>query len=143
MITNRRKRHCKSARTAAVVVEFAICAPILFLFFFASLEFSRVNMIRQSVENAVYEGARRGIVPGATAANCRTSAQAVLTSISAAGATINVTPTVITKDTPEVTVAVTVPVNGNSWVFPVFFEGRSIASSMTLKRERFETSSVP
>ena len=58
-------------RTAAVVVEFAICAPILFLFFFASLEFSRVNMIRQSVENAVYEGARRGIVPGATAANCR------------------------------------------------------------------------
>ena len=96
----------RTNRTAAVVVEFAICAPILFLFFFASLEFSRVNMIRQSVENAVYEGARRGIVPGATAANCRASAQAVLNSISAGGATINVTPTVITKDTPEVTVAV-------------------------------------
>ena len=120
--------HCRirvADRTAAVVVEFAICAPILFLFFFASLEFSRVNMIRQSVENAVYEGARRGIVPGATAANCRTSAQAVLNSISASGATITVTPTVITKDTPEVTVAVTVPVNNNSWVIPVFFDGRS------------------
>ena len=74
MKTNRSS--LRRTRTAAVVVEFAICAPILFLFFFASLEFSRVNMIRQSVENAVYEGARRGIVPGATAANCRASAQA-------------------------------------------------------------------
>ena len=49
----------------------------------------------------------------------------------------------ITKDTPEVKVAVTVPVNNNSWVIPVFFKGRSISSSMTLQRERFETSSVP
>jgi len=133
----------RRTRTAVVVAEFAICVPILFLFFFASLEFSRVNMIRQSVENAVYEGARRGIVPGATAAHCRTSAQAVLNSISAGGATITVTPTTITKDTPEVTVAVSVPVNNNSWVIPFFFDGRVIASQMTLRRERFETSSVP
>lgn len=139
-ITSTRGRHL---RTAAVVTEFAICAPILFLFFFASLEFSRVNMIRQSVENAVYEGARRGIVPGATADNCRDSAQTVLNSISASGSTITVTPSVITKDTPKVTVAVTVPVANNSWVIPVFFAGKSIASSMTLERERFETSSVP
>jgi len=130
-------------RTAAVVVEFAICAPLLFLFFFASLEFSRVNMIRQSVENAVYEGARRGIVPGATAANCRASAQAVLNVISVGGSTITVTPAAITKNTPEVTVAVTVPINNNSWVAPFFFRDRVISSSMTLKRERFETSSVP
>ncbi|MEX2092873.1 MAG: TadE/TadG family type IV pilus assembly protein, partial [Pirellulales bacterium] len=93
MNTNRRitERGRRQTRSAAVVVEFAICAPILFLFFFASLEFSRVNMIRQSVENAVYEGARRGIVPGATADNCRASAQAVLNSVSTTGATITVT----------------------------------------------------
>jgi Flp pilus assembly protein TadG len=130
-------------RTAAVVAEFAICAPILFMFFFASLEFSRVNMIRQSVENAVYEGARRGIVPGATADDCRASAQVVLSSISTNGATITVTPSAITKDTPEVTVAVSVPVNNNSWVVPFFFRDKVINGSMTLLRERFETSSVP
>jgi Flp pilus assembly protein TadG len=134
---------CCRRHRGAVVTEFAICAPLLFFFFFASLEFSRVNMIRQSVENAVYEGARRGIVPGATAANCRDSAQAVLNSIAASAATIDVAPTVITKDTPEVTVTVSVPVDNNSWVMPLFFEGRNISSSMTLKRERFETSSVP
>ena len=136
-------RRRRRTRAAAVVVEFAICAPILFLFFFASLEFSRVNMIRQSVENAVYEGARRGIVPGATADNCRASALTVLNSISARDAQITVTPSVITKDTPQVTVAVAIPVNNNSWVIPVFFKDKTIASSMTLQRERFETSSVP
>ncbi len=100
-------------------------------------------MIRQSVENAVYEGARRGIVPGATADDCARLAQVVLNSISARDATISVTPSVITKNTPEVTVAVSVPVNNNSWVIPVFFRDKNIASSMTLNRERFETSSVP
>jgi Flp pilus assembly protein TadG len=143
MITTCRNHRRKSTRAAVVVAEFAICAPILFLFFFASLEFSRVNMLRQSAENAVYEGARRGIVPGATATNCRDSAQVVLNSISANGATITVTPSVITKDTPEVTVAVTIPVNSNSWVFPFFFRDKSISSRMTLQRERFETSTVP
>ncbi len=133
----------RRARTAAVVVEFAICAPILFLFFFASLEFSRVNMIRQSVENAAYEGARRGIVPGATAANCSESAQAVLSAISATGATITVTPSVITEDTTEITVSIGVPVNSNSWVIPVFFADKTISGAMTLRRERVETSSVP
>ena len=72
----------RQARCGVVTVEFAICAPILFIIFFASLEFGRVNMIRQSVENAVYEGSRRGIVPGATAADCRTAAQNVLNTVS-------------------------------------------------------------
>jgi Flp pilus assembly protein TadG len=139
----RRKTGVSRTRSGAVVVEFAICAPILFMFFFASPEFSRVNMIRQSIENAVYEGARRGIVPGATADDCRNSAQVVLNSIFARNATISVTPTVITQDTSEVTVAVAVPVNSNSWVTPVFFANKTISGAMTLKRERFGNSSVP
>src|SRR3989304_687459 len=93
-----RKIRGSQSRSGVVVVEFAICAPLLFMFFFASLEFSRVNMIRQSIENAVYEGARRGIVPGATADNCRASALTVLNSISASGATIRGTPAANTQD---------------------------------------------
>ena len=138
-----RQRPRRSTRSGAVVVEFAICVPVLLLVFFASLEFSRVNMIRQTVENAVYEGARRGIVPGATADNCRTTAQTVLNTVSINGAQVDVSPTVITQDTTEVTVSVAVPVNNNSWVTPVFFGDKTITGSMTLRRERFETSSVP
>jgi Flp pilus assembly protein TadG len=103
-----RRRSMRRACWGVVTVEFAICAPILFFFFFAALEFSRVNMIRQSVENAVYEGSRRGIVPGATAADCRAAAQNVLNTVMARNATIDVTPAVIVQDTPEVTVAVAV-----------------------------------
>ena len=137
------RRSLRRARWGVVATEFAICAPILFLIFFAALEFSRVNMIRQSVENAVYEGSRRGIVPGATADDCRTAAQAVLNSIVVSGAQITVVPSVITPDTSEVTVSIVVPINNNSWVAPFFFKNKTLANSMTLRRERFNTNSVP
>ena len=143
MSTHPRKTCWRRAHRGAVVVEFAICAPILFLMFFASLEFGRVNMIRQSIENAVYEGCRRGIVPGATAEDCRNSAQAVLNTIMVNGATITVTPSTITSNTPQVTVAISVPVNSNSWVAPFFFKNKVLSNSMTLTRERFNTSDVP
>lgn len=107
------------------------------------MEFSRANMIRQSIENAVYEGSRRGIVPGATADDCRNAAQIVLNSISVNSAQVTVAPAVITRDTSEVTVAIAVPMNSNSWVAPLFFAGKTISNSMTLRRERFNTSSVP
>ncbi len=130
-------RHGEKPRTGAVVVEFAICAPLLFFIFFASLEFSRVNMIRQSVENAVYEGSRRGIVPGATADDCRASAQWVLDTVFIAGAEIDVSPSVIDDNTDDVTVSVTVPLNSNSWVAPLFFNNKMVNGSITLRRERF------
>jgi Flp pilus assembly protein TadG len=130
-------------RWGAVVVEFAICAPILFMFFFAALEFSRVNMIRQTIENATYEGSRRGIVPGATADDCRNAAQLVLNTVSVNDAQIDVAPTVITSETSEVTVSISVPTNSNSWVAPVFFKDKTLSNSMTMRRERFNTNSVP
>ena len=59
-------------RPGAVLVEMAITSSLAFLFFFAALEFCRVAMIRHTVENALYEGARTGIVPGATTAEVST-----------------------------------------------------------------------
>ena len=141
-IFNRRYRNNRR-RLGAVVVEFAICAPILFMFFFAALEFGRVNMIRQTIENATYEGSRRGIVPGATANDCRNAAQAVLNTVSTNNATVNVSPSVITANTTQVTVSISVPINDNSWVSPFFFKNKTLSNSMTMRRERFGTSSVP
>jgi Flp pilus assembly protein TadG len=143
MNTNKRKSSLRQKRSGAVVTEFALCLPILLLFFFASLEFARVNMIRQSVENAVYEGTRRGIVPGATADNCRDAAQVVLNSIAAVDAVVDVDPSTITDDTEDITVSIDVPINSNSWVAPFFFNGKTVSSSMTLRRERFNNARVP
>lgn len=134
--TTARSPSSASRRRGVTTVEFAICAPVLFLFTFASLEFSRVNSIRQSTENAVYEGCRRGIVPGASAADIRASAQQVLNSVLARDGVITVTPSTITEDTSEVRVDIMVPVNSNSWVIANFFRDREITSSMTMIRER-------
>lgn len=130
------------ARRGATTVEFAICCPILFLFTFAALEFSRVNMIRQTVENAVYEGCRRGIVPGATALDVAEATQGVLNTISTRSAVVTVTPTVITEDTTNVTVAVQVPINANTWVAPLFFANKQVTSNLTMRRERGLNSNV-
>jgi Flp pilus assembly protein TadG len=140
-ITRRYKQ--QTSRRGAVVVEMALCLPLLFFFFLGALEMSRVNMIRQSVENAVYEGSRRGVVPGATANDCRNAARAVLNSISANDADIDVVPATLTDNVPEVTVSVEVPINSNSWVVPFFFRDRFVTSSMTLRKERFANARVP
>jgi Flp pilus assembly protein TadG len=133
----------RTSRDGAVVVEMALCLPLLFFFFLTALEVSRVNMIRQTVENAVYEGSRRGVVPGATADDCRNVAQAVLDAVSTNDADIDVEPAVLNDDVDEVTVSIEVPINSNSWVAPFFFDGRVITSSMTLRKERYGNSRVP
>ena len=124
------------ARGGAVTVEVALTAPILFLFIFAGIEFARVNMISDTCENAAFEGARRGIVPGATSTDCQQEAQAILDIVGIADSTITVTPTTITDETPEVTVDVTIPLNAtNGYVVPKYFVGQSINKSITLSRE--------
>jgi Flp pilus assembly protein TadG len=140
---NRYRKLRRLERRGAVTVEFAFCVPVLLLFFFGSIEFARVNMIRQTIENAVYEGCRRGVVPGATADDCRAAAQSVLNSVAAQGADITVSPAVIDDDSHEVTVSVSVPINSNSWVAPFFFRDTSVSGAMTLRRERYNNQRVP
>jgi Flp pilus assembly protein TadG len=120
-----------------------VCLPLLLLLFFAAFEFCRANMLRQTAENAAYEGARRAIVPGATADDARNFANAMLALLGTNGASVDVEPEVIEDETPEVTVTVTVPLNGNGFVAPLFLQGREIVSTMTLAREQNEQTSVP
>ena len=103
MRTMTRFQHRK--RSGATTVEFAITIPILLLILFTTLEFSRMNVIRQTAVNAAYEGARRGIVPGSTANEVEQIATGVLNTVGVHGSTITVTPTALTPDTTEVTVA--------------------------------------
>jgi Flp pilus assembly protein TadG len=125
-------------RRGALTVEFALTVPILFLVFFGLVEFCRFNMVRHGVDSAVYEGARRGIVPGAQASDVRTATQRILDSVSVVGATIDVQPTVINADTETVTVSITVPFNSNGWVVPKFLSSATLERSCTLSRELAE-----
>ena len=124
-------------RRGAVTVEFALVIPLLISLVFTGIEFARVNMIRNSIENAVYEGARRGVVPGATAAECADVVQEQLDLLGLTGATIQITPDPIQSSTTSVSAGVSVPITvQNGYVTPRFYLGRTLDTEITLKRER-------
>lgn len=122
-------------RCGAVAVEFALVAPILFLFIFGIIEFARLNMLRNSLENAAYEGARRGVIPGATAAEAEAEARRILNAVSVSNAQVGVSPAIIVSTTPEITVTVKVPLNGAAWTFYFSSPSNVMTRSITLKRE--------
>ena len=118
------------------MVEFALVAPPFFMLLVGGIEFSRANVILNTMENAAYAGARRGIVPGATAAECEDAAQTILDIIRTNDASITIQPTVITDETPVVTATVQVPLNmANGWITPQFYLGKSLTASVALARE--------
>ncbi len=129
-------KHGLSARLGAMTVEFALVAPIAFTIVFAGIEFTRANTIRNTAENAAYEGARVGMLPGATAAEAEAAAQDVLDVIGVNGAVITVEPGVIDDNTTQVTVTISVSMNLNGWVTPVFFKDATMVRTATLQRER-------
>lgn len=139
-MTNRARklRACpksKSDRRGATTVELAIVLPVLLMIVFGAIEFSRLNMLKHLASVAAYEGARHGIVPGATAEEVEAKVNAILSAGDVASATITTTPDTITDETMSVRVHVSVPVAGNLWVVPMFASG-SITGHCELSTER-------
>ena len=122
-------------RKGATAVEFALTLPILFLFLFAGYELSRANMIMHTCEAAAYEGARVGIIPGATPAKIQAAADQVLATVGVQNATISTDPTVIESETE--TIAVTVQVNfaDNTALKPLFMGIGTFVRTCTMQRE--------
>lgn len=126
---NRQRPNRTQRRRGAYAVEFAIAAPILFMFVLASLEFGRMHMVRNTLDNAVYEGVRRGLVLNSTTTDVTNTVNGILNS-----ARINSPTTTVTLTNDAVTVTTSVSMNNNSWVPPLFFRNLSITSSLTLNR---------
>ena len=134
-VPRQRLRSLHRPRRGVTVVEFATVAPLAFFFFFVAFEFCRVAMVRHTADNAVYEAARRGVVPGATADDARGEAQRVLGTVGIDHFTIQIEPETIEAESPEVTVRVRVPLDDNSFVPTQFLGGRFIERELTLRRE--------
>lgn len=128
----------KPNRRGAVVVEFAIIAPVFFLIIFAMFEFSRMQVMRHTADNAAYEAARVAMVPGATAADAENEATRILGIVGARDATVTVTPAVITRATEQVTVEVAVPMRRNALIAPRFSGNEVLRSRSTLRTERVQ-----
>lgn len=137
MVTKRpTQRESTLRRSGATAVEFALVLPILMLFVFGALEFSRANMLRNTIENAAFEGARQGITPGATASEAQAAAQALLDTLHVNDSTVTVSPATIDASTESVTVTVTAPMSlANHYVTPKYFLGKTLSVSITLPTE--------
>ena len=125
----------RNIRQGAVAVEFALTAGLAFLFFFGAFEFSRVAMIRGTMDNAIYEGARVGITPGATAGEVKKKVRDILGFSLVKVANITVQPNPILFDSKTVTVKVDLPLDKNTFSPAKFFSGKSIVRTIQMKRE--------
>ncbi len=125
----------KQNRRGAVTVELALTIGMAFFFFFTALEFSRVSMLRHTVEHAVYEGARKGVVPGSTANEVETEVARVLRTVGIRRSETIVNPSEISLTTPDIEVTVKVPLEGNLYLPPVFFRDRTLERTIRMQRE--------
>jgi len=125
----------RDARSGATLVEFALVAPILFVFMCTCFEFGRMTMMRASIANAAYEGARRASVPGSTASQASQAAVSVLSASGISSSTVTVNPTVFDASTRDVTVTVAVRYADNAWISAMFVGNATLQRSCTMSRE--------
>ena len=136
MSKNRENSQLCGHRKGAVTVETAMTIGIAVLFFFASLEFCRVAMIRHTVNNAIYEGARAGTLPGGTVADVVAECNRVMNTISLRNADVTVSPSPIAPSTMAITVTISVPINRNLFSPAYFFKNRNVFNSITMQMQR-------
>lgn len=129
-LTNRQR-----SRRGASAVEFAFCAPILFLVVMAIIEFSRIYQLQQTARQAAYETARAAISPGATASNAQTQGQNLLRAIGVSNGTVALSPSTISATTMSVTATVTVNPLSNSWFLKFFATAQPFTAVATLDHE--------
>ncbi len=125
-------------RRGATTVEFAIVVPVFFLLLTAAFEFSHLNVIRHTADNAAYEAARTAMVPGASVAEAVAKANSILAIVGTRGARVTVTPSKLGPEVDTINVKIDVPLNQNGWIAPKFGRNRILTAQSTLRTERAE-----
>ena len=141
----RRLPRSRTARGGAAVVEFAIVASIFFTLILAMVEFSRVLMVSELINEAARRACRVAILENTTSTQIKKAATDLLTSVGINGETVNISVNDAPIDTvdpqpmpayTEMTVIVSVPVNSVSWVAKsVWTGGQTLTGRFTMRRE--------
>lgn len=135
---HRSRRSTGPRRRGAAVVEFAVVAPVFFLFVFGMIEYGRMVMVEQILTNAAREGARVGILDNSTTSDVDAAVNQYLTAANITGATITVTPSPPSSASygSPVSVQVAVSFNNVSWLpSPFFLGGTTLSYTATMRRE--------
>jgi Flp pilus assembly protein TadG len=126
------------------MLEMAIILPVLLLLLLGILEMGRVVMIYQIATNATREAARQAVVPGATDSGVLSTCNTYLDrgGISSTGRTVQIlngggsssSLAAIGSHQP-VTIRVQIPFSENTWGFAQIMGGRTLTSTVTMRRE--------
>ncbi len=130
-------QNLRPRRHGITIAEFAVVAPVFFVILFAGIEFSVLNTIRNTANNAAYEGARKLVIPGAVASTGQLEAERIMGIVGVNSLTVTVTPSTIDDETREVTVDVSIPYASNAIIVPWFTGSVTIHSQVTLLTERY------
>jgi Flp pilus assembly protein TadG len=129
------RRPFSRVRRGASAVEFAFCAPVLFVIVMAIIEFSRAYQLQQTSRQAAYETARAAISPGATATSAVSVGNNLLRAIGITNGTVTLNPSTISSSTMSVTATVTVNPLSNSWFLKFFVNAQPFVATSTLDHE--------
>lgn len=125
-------------RDGVSAVELAFILPVFFLMILACVEFIRMNMIRNLVQDAAYFAARDAMVPGATAEEAEATANQILGFMRTQDAVISINNgSGLDEGSSQVSVTITVPMDSNSFLLPTFSSGMEMSATATMNTERY------
>jgi Flp pilus assembly protein TadG len=138
--TTRRRRNRRPIRKkGAALVEFALVFPVFILIIFTCIEFARLNMIRNMMQDAAYYAARVCIVPGATEAEAEAEANRFLNSMGTRDAQIIINDGEgLDENSSAVSVQIVVPLASNALLTSKFTGQLVLTTEATMRTERYD-----
>lgn len=132
-------RRQRGRRNGAALVEFAIVVPVFTLLLFTCIEFARLNMIRNLMQDAAYYASRHCIVPGATEEEALAEARRILNAMGTRGATVVINDgNGLDENSAAVKVRITVPIAENALLTSRFTNHIVLTSESVMRTERYD-----
>jgi hypothetical protein len=128
----------RRCRRGTAAVEFAVVAPLIFLFFFGSIEFGRMLMIMHSLESASREGCRVAVTWKATRQDVADIVSERLATFGIRDYELTVEPQPLSRAAQwsPVSVQIEVAYHDLAWLpVPKYLEGITLKGSCTLPQE--------
>jgi Flp pilus assembly protein TadG len=122
-----RRGRSQQNRRGSSVVEFALCAPVLFAV--------RMLQIQHTVRQAALEGARAGINLDASTSDVSTAVTNITGVIGIVNPTVTINPNPLQWASTTITVTVSANAGQNGWLLWFFTAGSPISATITMARE--------
>ncbi|HEX5444462.1 MAG TPA: TadE family protein [Pirellulales bacterium] len=134
----RRRRRPARSRRGVAAVEFALVAPLFLILLLGVIEYGRMLVVQQVVNEAAREGVRAAVCAGAQTSDVLAAANDRLTASSISGAAVTVSPSPpgSAANGDPVSVTVEVPFSAVSWLHSsAALDATTLSATCTMRSE--------